>query len=247
MSKHRWTIFVSHSHDDAAAAGEIVATLDALGLGPWLDKREIKPGDSFVEKMSDGLSEADYVLVLFSAASLRSHWVRREWLSSLARRAAVIPVRLEPVDLPAVMSDIVYIDLFPDRRAGLQQLAAFFARELETSTGKSGHRRLSATTPGQLAGKPLWERSRRELRLVSKNCMSESEFAAYLYDMDIDKGDVEGASFNQRLLWLLTYLKDGDMSDGFARWLSREKKACVTKSMAKLDAEAETPESSMTA
>lgn len=78
------TIFISYTHQDADAARAIRSALDGAGLKPWLDEREISPGDSFLKCMNDGLTVADYVVVLFSQASLQSHWVEREWMSSLA-------------------------------------------------------------------------------------------------------------------------------------------------------------------
>lgn len=237
MPERRGTIFISYTHQDADTARAITSALDAVGLNPWLDECQINPGDSFLKRMGEGLTAADYVLVLFSKASLGSHWVEREWMSSLARNVVLVPVRLEPIELPALIRDLVWVDLFPDRAQGIKKLQSFFVRELEVAVGGGRERRLLLAATDQVRGKPLWQRSRQELRLVTMGCMKETEFEAYLYDMDIDRGEIQGQSFNLRILWLLTYLKDGGLSEGFAKWLQRERKVCVERTLTELDAE----------
>jgi hypothetical protein len=238
MQRRQMTIFISYAHEDAQVASEIAAALDSLGLRPWIDEREVQPGESFLKRMSEGLSAADYVVVLFSGASLRSHWVEREWMSSLARRdPIVVPVRLDTSEIPVLIRDLVWIDFVPSSEQGIEKLKSFFLRELET-TGSAGERRTLSPQPSQTM--PLWERSRHQLRLVTMSCMKETEFQSYLYDTDIDQGEIQGPSFNQRILWLLNRLKDGNLSSDFAKWLYRERKECVVRALARL-AESEPP------
>jgi hypothetical protein len=168
MQRRQMTIFISYAHEDAQVASEIAAALDSLGLRPWIDEREVQPGESFLKRMSEGLSAADYVVVLFSGASLRSHWVEREWMSSLARRdPIVVPVRLDTSEIPVLIRDLVWIDFVPSSEQGIEKLKSFFLRELET-TGSAGERRTLSPQPSQTM--PLWERSRHQLRLVTMSC-----------------------------------------------------------------------------
>lgn len=152
----------------------------------------------------------------------------------------LIPVRLESVELPTVIRDFVGVDLFPDRAQGIKELESFFVRELKVPVGRDQKRRGPVPATGQVRSTPLWERSRQELRLVTMKCMKETEFAAYVYDMNIDPGEIQGPSFNLRILWLLTYVRDGDLSEGFGKWLQRERNVCVERALAKLDADKET-------
>src|ERR1700734_1225929 len=103
-------IFISYSRVNAADAEEVYDALSEVGLSPWLDRVEIKPGDSFLDRLNDGLSDASYLLLLLSESSLGSRWVTREWLSALASdKTVVMPILLEDVELPPLLRDITYV------------------------------------------------------------------------------------------------------------------------------------------
>ncbi|WP_312721899.1 toll/interleukin-1 receptor domain-containing protein, partial [Escherichia sp. AM3] len=53
--------------------------LEANGYAPWLDEWDIKVGESIPERISDGLEEADFVIVILSGNAVSSKWVEREW------------------------------------------------------------------------------------------------------------------------------------------------------------------------
>ena len=89
MLRHMpYRIFISHASKDQEVARQIAAALDSAGQAPWLGLREIRPGDSFVERMNEGLAKASYVLVLLSEAANASRWVTREWMAALAAPTA---------------------------------------------------------------------------------------------------------------------------------------------------------------
>src|SRR5882672_9870123 len=116
-------VFVSYAQVDDDAADEVVAALDAAGIGAWIDRREIRPGDSFIGRMNDGLAECEYLVVLLSAASLASRYVEMEWMSALASRDKVVIVVLnEPVTVPPILKHLLFIDLSKGRQAGLAEL-----------------------------------------------------------------------------------------------------------------------------
>lgn len=213
-------IFISYSRQDEQVADKIVANLDSLGIPVWLDRREIQPGDSFLEKMNQGIGQASYVLVLFSNSSLQSKWVTREWASALANQSTtLIPILLEDGAIPPLLQDIVYIDFVSDHEKGLVNLANFFDQELSVITLVKG-RRGSASIP-------LHKASRRELRVVAQKCMNETKIMDFLFDMEIDPGEIGGSSLNNRLTNLLHYVNRDGMLKDFAIWLSNERKKCV--------------------
>ncbi len=51
-------VFISHASSDKDFASKIADSLQRIGLKPWLDMREISPGDSFLEQMNAGLGTA---------------------------------------------------------------------------------------------------------------------------------------------------------------------------------------------
>lgn len=71
-------LFISHADADSAAALRLAAALKHAGLDPWVAEDELYPGDNWAEVIGRGLAEAEAMVVLLSAESLRSSWVRNE-------------------------------------------------------------------------------------------------------------------------------------------------------------------------
>ena len=120
-------IFISYSHQDIVIADLIVKTLEEVGLSPWIDRTEIQPGDSFVERINQGLAKASYAILLLSQTSTASRWVSREWMSTLADdQTVLLPIVIEDCEIPPLLRDIIYIDLRSNIDAGLSRLRFFF-------------------------------------------------------------------------------------------------------------------------
>lgn len=109
------SVFLSHSHADKNFARRLGTALRGMGARVWIDEAEIRVGDSLIEKVSDGLVDADYLIVVLSMASSRSEWVRREVNIALNREIGgigmkVIPCLLEDCKLPPFLMGKKYAD-----------------------------------------------------------------------------------------------------------------------------------------
>ena len=71
-------VFLSHSSRDKPAVEALARYLRERGIDVWLDQWEISPGDDIIARMNDGLLRADAGLIVFSAQSLQSPWVKAE-------------------------------------------------------------------------------------------------------------------------------------------------------------------------
>lgn len=124
-------IFISYSRADSKAAKRIADALKEADFEVWLDTTDIDPGQNWVKAIDQALTDAGYLLALLSKAALQSQWVQQEWTTVLTRQLSstnggvVIPLRLEPVDLPTILRTIQSIDLFPDFERGLNRLVGF--------------------------------------------------------------------------------------------------------------------------
>lgn len=76
-------IFISHAAEDTALAERLAEGLRETGLEPWLAEWEIMPGDNWAEKLGQGLSEADAMVVLLTPQSASSQHVRHEIMYAL--------------------------------------------------------------------------------------------------------------------------------------------------------------------
>lgn len=219
------TVFISHSHENADIAGRIAGALEGIGLRPWIQQQDIGPGDSFIERMGQGLSEASYVLVLLSKASTSSRWVNREWMSALAAGGSVlIPILLEDCEVPTLLRDIIYIDLRENIEGGLNQIVEFFKREI---------RRLSPL--GRTRGYSLKEASRRQLRLIAMRCLDDFGLRSFCFDAGVEPGSLAGGSVHERLVSLLHLAATDGLVLRFAEWLETERERCVKHQVRELE------------
>src|SRR6202142_256054 len=91
-------IFVSYASEDRERARMLALALEKRGWSVWWD-REIPLGRSYDEVIEQALNGARCMLVLWSAASAASEWVRSE-ASEGRRRGILVPVFLEEVEAP---------------------------------------------------------------------------------------------------------------------------------------------------
>ena len=59
-------IFLSHSSSDKPFVRQLAARLGLIGLAPWLDEVEIKPGASLIGEIEHGLSTSRYLFAVMS-------------------------------------------------------------------------------------------------------------------------------------------------------------------------------------
>jgi hypothetical protein len=91
-------IFISYASEDRNRAEELAGALSARGWSVWWD-RKIPLGKSYDEVIERALGESSCAIVLWSAVSAASEWVRNE-ASEAKRRGILVPVFLETIDAP---------------------------------------------------------------------------------------------------------------------------------------------------
>ena len=108
-------IFISYASEDRNKAEELAETLGTHGWSVWWD-RKIPLGKSYDEVIEKALGEAKCAIVLWSAVSVVSEWVRNE-ASEAKRRGILVPVFVERVDAPLAFRLLNGADLY-DWQAG---------------------------------------------------------------------------------------------------------------------------------
>lgn len=119
-------IFISHSSVDKAWVRRFEKRLRAEGYDTWLDEKEIEVGDALAAKISDALRDAKIVVVVVSASSLASEWLRYELDIATERmiggHCRLLPVLIDDVDVPPELEGRLYADMRPGRRGGFAKV-----------------------------------------------------------------------------------------------------------------------------
>lgn len=92
-----WDVFISHASEDKAAVAEpLAAALRGHGLRVWLDKTELRIGDSLRRKIDYGLAHSAFGVVVLSKAFFAKGWPQYE-LDGIIGRSVDGDQRLLPI------------------------------------------------------------------------------------------------------------------------------------------------------
>ena len=91
-------IFVSHKKDDFQIADRFVSALRAEGFNVWWDD-SLTPKDAWDATIEHQLALASVVVVLWTARSVNSDWVRTEAHYG-QDRGKLVPVKMEACTIP---------------------------------------------------------------------------------------------------------------------------------------------------
>jgi len=156
----RWDAFISHaSEDKEAVALPLAEALTKAGLRVWLDRTELRIGDSLRRKIEEGLAESRFGIVILSKSFLSKDWPQKE-LDGLmaieeAGRKVVLPVWHEITKAALVKRYPILADrLAADTAHGMAKVAYELIRVIRDTEGGS-------PPP---AGRPLRDDRRTQIR-----------------------------------------------------------------------------------
>src|SRR5437762_202006 len=101
-------VFLSYARDDQDRARAIAGALEARGWSVFWD-RKLLSGQEFRTVLERELHDARCVVVLWSGRAIASQFVRDE--ASEALNGRLVPVLIEPVQVPLGFREIQYADL----------------------------------------------------------------------------------------------------------------------------------------
>ncbi|HWN41207.1 MAG TPA: TIR domain-containing protein [Thermoanaerobaculia bacterium] len=121
------SVFLSHSSHDKEAARRLAKDLRANRHAVWLDEWEIHVGECIHSKIEKGIQESDFLVLLLSSHAVASKWVDREWKAAHwneveSNSVALLPVLLEPCDIPMLLRTKKYADCTHSYEHGMRDL-----------------------------------------------------------------------------------------------------------------------------
>ena len=146
-------VFLSYASADRARIAPLAEALAKAGFTLWWD-RDIRPGIEFAETIEREIGAARAVVVVWSNASIRSHWVRDE--ATCARKEGkLIPLQIDAAEPPMGFRQIQAIDFRDWRGDTLAPAYASLIASVRELAARHG------STPVRIASKPPWlERAR---------------------------------------------------------------------------------------
>ena len=109
-------VFVSYSRQDNDKVLELTAKLRSAGVRLWMDVRNIDGAAMWGEEIVNALAKSKVLLLLVSKSSVASQNVVKEVLLASERKGHILPVDLEPTEIPVslkyALAGIQHIEYF---------------------------------------------------------------------------------------------------------------------------------------
>lgn len=103
-------IFISHAWEDQPLVHLLGSELKAAGAEVWVDHTRIRGGDNLPGRISEALKWCNVLLLIWSEAASKSHWVELEWTNAIVLEKQIIPCRLSTVPLPPILANKLYLN-----------------------------------------------------------------------------------------------------------------------------------------
>lgn len=130
-------VFISYASEDRLKVEELYKRLSNYGFTPWMDKRDLLPGQNWEQEIKNAIRQSDVFVACLSRNSITKRgFIQKEIRFALdvlgeipPGRIFFIPIRLEPCDVPDFLSFLHWIDI--DDELAYEKL--FKAIELSTN------------------------------------------------------------------------------------------------------------------
>ena len=93
-------VFVSYSRENNEKVLELTAKLQAAGVPLWMDVGSIDGAAMWGEEIVNALAKSKVLLLFVTEAAVRSHNVTKEVLLASEQKRHILPVHLEPTEIP---------------------------------------------------------------------------------------------------------------------------------------------------
>src|SRR5262249_187722 len=115
-------IFLCHASEDKDAVHHFYAKLEDSGFEPWLDEKDLLPGQLWEDEIPRAIRESGVVLVFLSRVSVvKRGYVQKEFRLALREleeipegEIFIIPIKLDECRVPAQFRRFQWIDIERD-------------------------------------------------------------------------------------------------------------------------------------
>ncbi len=141
-------IFVSYSRVDKAFAQRLVDDLVKNHYHTWFDLQDIPHGANWDLEVQRGLEVCDTMVVMLSPPSAASQNVADEWSYFIEKKKRIIPLLIQPTDVPFRLSRRQRVDFTQGYDQGLAELLRALQEVVPVpATNGGGSAPRTATSP----------------------------------------------------------------------------------------------------
>jgi hypothetical protein len=120
-------VFICHASEDKPFVDKLCCLLDEANIPIWYDRREIRVGDSIVQRISEGLGQASHLAIVLSRTSTSKPWVMKEISAGLVRQLSeasirVLPIVIDTCTIPPILADVRYANCRSNLSEGVREL-----------------------------------------------------------------------------------------------------------------------------
>jgi hypothetical protein len=163
-------IFVSYSHQNTAFAKKLFKDLEREGYDIWLDSTDIQTGARWDDEIVKGLDASQVFMILLSKTSAASQNVKDEIGYALDRNLHIIPILIEPCEVPFRLRRVQYVDFTTLRyEEGIKAVLNILRSDLPGAEPQPTKKKKKTTDPAAhsweslMARKPKDNRSQRQI------------------------------------------------------------------------------------
>lgn len=128
----KYDLFISHSSVDQIKVNQLCEALEEkFKLRCLNSDRDLIPGKSIERNLVDGIDQSEKTLLVLSQNYVESMWCMTEAQHAIdiahkSRENRVIPVLIEPIEIPAIIRRYTYIDGAKEKDIPARIHAAFY-------------------------------------------------------------------------------------------------------------------------
>lgn len=181
--------FISYNKADKEWAKWIAGTLEEYGYKTVIQAWDFEPGNNFILKMQEAISNSKKTILVLSHSYLKSEYCKAEWSAIFncdptGDGRKLIPIRVDDVNPDGLLSSIIYIDF-----VGLEEDVA--VKKLLNGVGYSKNPRK----------KPVFPLSRTND--LSSSIFAQADAVEFTFDLEMDNsiGDISVLTKNKLREW----------------------------------------------
>jgi hypothetical protein len=110
------SLFVSYAHHDRPRVDPLVLEIEGMGRAVWIDRTGMTGGPGWAGQIARAIKGSRAVVLMASPSAYASDQVVRELYLAMGSKKIIVPIELEPADLP---DELAYI-LAPFQRHAVQ-------------------------------------------------------------------------------------------------------------------------------